>query len=241
MKNNILLIFCLSLLTACSPGYIPNPQSIEAQWQKTRGQQPSNQRHLAKRSSSNRINRIAERLAKVAGVRGLIVIVKKDPSWNAAMDSFNKLMIVHTGLIEKTPSDDEVAAVLAHELGHYVFHHSNQRLQAHNSNNEIYKIFQKNSSSETKAQERARLAILLNEMLVNKPAQRNSEQEADSFGIMLMKKAGYDPSAAIRVWWKKHEEQQKKGIRADLLATHPMGDDRIVNLMRTVAAFQQAQ
>lgn len=238
LKNLVFSLIVLCCL-ACAPGFVPDPNAIEARWAKTRGSQPSHLPYISRLSKSSRVNRITGQLARAAGIRGLKVYVQESPDWNASMQSFQKKMIVNRGLLDQTPSDDEVAAVIGHELGHYVFHHSKDILQAHNSNQQLIKMFHDNSSTAEKARERAEVAVLLNEILVNKPASRNAEREADSFGIMIMKKAGYDPSAAIRVWWKQFHKAKRMGVRNNLLATHPMGDERIVNLMRTVAAFNK--
>ena len=153
------------------------------------------------------------------------------------MQSIKKLLVVNQGLIDETPSDDELASVIAHEIGHYVFHHSQATITAHNEQLALLRDVANTADTRDEAIRRAELALNLSNALKYRPQSREYEFQADSFSIFLLRKAGYDPGAAIAIWWKKHLEMQSLGKRFDLLDTHPMSDERILNLMRTIAIF----
>jgi len=217
---------------------VPSPESIKQRWTLVRGIQNSYEPYLATKTSNLRLNNIVLRLTKASGVRGIRLTLIDNPIWNAAMNSFTKEMLVFKGLLSS--SDDEIAAVIGHELGHYVFHDGQENLNAHQTKLDIAKQFYKNSSTEEKAKKRAEIAIQVYDLLVANPQSRNSEREADSFGVMLMQKAGYKPEAAISLWYKQYLKGST-GEFNNLISTHPVGDERVLNLMRTVAAFKKVE
>ncbi len=237
-KSVLLALLLLIALSSCAPSYVPNPQAIEQRWTQVRGTQNQLQPYLLNRTNIPRLDNIVLKLARASGVRGIQLVLVDNPAFNAAMESYKKTMLLFTGLLKS--SDAEIAAVIGHEIGHYVFHDSAEKLKAYQTKENIAKKLYKSSSTKKKAKQRTELSIIAYDLLVANPESRNSEREADSFGIMLMQKAGYPPEAAIRLWFK----QYIKGSRGDfnnLISTHPVGGERVLNLMRTVAAYKKAR
>lgn len=61
------------------------------------------------------------------------------------------------------------------------------------------------------------------------PWGRSQESEADHIGLILMAKAGYDPSAAIG-FWERMSKVQQGGSPPEFLSTHPSGETRIAQI-----------
>ena len=98
-----------------------------------------------------------------------------------------KMVSVSLGLARYAASDEELAAVVAHELSHNILEHR-ARLDALKVRRGIGRLFGK-----------------------SKKAIRATEIEADQLSVWLMANAGYDPRAAIR-FWKRHGREHGKGI-----------------------------
>lgn len=143
-------------------------------------------------------------------------------------------VFVYTALIDLTKgSDDELAAVMGHEIAHAVARHGAERM----SQNQVAGIGQAVTAvavtvatGSTAAGEAAQsgygaiaqLGILL-------PYSRKHETEADTIGLILAAKAGYDPRAAITFWKKMSQANTGKEPPA-ILSTHPLNAQRIADL-----------
>ena len=190
--------------------------------------------HLARRSksqfeqmkskepvSSNRndqamIEEIGKRIAGVAQVDlpgtewEFVVFQKNEP--NAFAMPGGKVGI-NSGLIELAGgNEDEIAAVMGHEIAHVAFRHSNKRM--------------------SQAMGIALGGVILNTALRDKsstdrmiaggaygvgttvgmalPFSRKQEREADHRGIFYSAMAGYDPRAAISFWKKMQARKSER-------------------------------
>lgn len=131
---------------------------------------------------------------------------------------------VYTGIVNKLQlTDDEIAAVMGHEIAHALREHSREQAS------------QKTISSlitSTVAAATGMPGELMNagsQMLVHLPNSRAMELESDVIGLELMARAGYDPRNASSIWKKMQQVNGKQG-GASFLSTHPAGDQRIAEL-----------
>jgi Zn-dependent protease with chaperone function len=133
---------------------------------------------------------------------------------------------VYTGLIDSIqPSDDELAAVLGHEMGHALREHSRERVSATMAQQMALDV----ASAVVDIPPIARdLAPLVLDVTVNLPYSRRQETEADRVGVELAARAAYDPRAAIVLWEKM--EKLAGSQPPKLLATHPSPADRMKDL-----------
>jgi predicted Zn-dependent protease len=130
-------------------------------------------------------------------------------------------VVVYTGLLNLLKTDDELAAVIAHEAGHVVARHTAERL-TQGSVVELlryvaYYVFGIPIPS----------APLTTIFFL--PNSRKAETEADVIGLQLASRACYDPAAAAVVFTKLGEEEAKHGadLTPKMLRTHPVTSDRI--------------
>ena len=154
-------------------------------------------------------------------------------------------MAVYSGLVEKLHlTDDELAAVIGHEMTHALREHSKaqvgQQLLTGIGMQLGGSILAQNSNISADTLQMG--SALLSEYGISKPFSRQHETEADIGGLMLMAQAGYNPQAALSVW-QKMEQAGSSGMPS-FLSTHPSGADRIQVLQQhmpeAMALYQQS-
>lgn len=155
-----------------------------------------------------RVKRIFERLLKVSHRQNLpweIHVIEED-EFNAFTVGGGKVFI-NTGLIDSSlgvQNDDELAAVLAHEIAHVTARHASEK------------------GTKLAA---AKLADSdLNNQVFEASFTTNQEKEADKYAAIYMALAGFDPEAASEIW-KRHDEARGSNVRT-LTHTHPINDER---------------
>ncbi|GGI16080.1 lipoprotein [Oxalicibacterium faecigallinarum] len=149
---------------------------------------------------------------------------------------------VYTGLIEKLKvTDDELAAVIGHEIAHALREHARERASEQAVAGGLISIGSAILGVGDLGQQGAQYAYM---GLIGLPNSRSHETEADRIGVELAARAGYDPRAAIALWQKM---AQAAGGNAPpkLLSTHPSSQDRISDLtvysQRVMPLYQQAK
>ncbi|MCF7529285.1 M48 family metallopeptidase [Neisseria lisongii] len=130
-------------------------------------------------------------------------------------------MAMYTGMVERLQmTDDEIAAVIGHEMTHALLEHSKQAL----GGQVLAGIGGSILAGATGVD--GGLVGLGTDLLAHKPFSRHQESEADAGGVLLMARAGYNPQAAISVWEKMNRVQGSDGGLA-ILSTHPTNQTRI--------------
>jgi predicted Zn-dependent protease len=129
---------------------------------------------------------------------------------------------VYTGLIEQLkPSDDELAAVLGHEMGHALREHVREQASRQMGEQVALGVVGAIFNVPDIAQQ---LAPMILDVTFNLPHSRGQETEADRVGVELAARAGYDPRAAISLWQKM--EKIGGAQPPKFLSTHPASADR---------------
>jgi len=130
---------------------------------------------------------------------------------------------IYKGLIEKVGNDDELAGVIAHEVGHVVARHSIKKLQAIMG----YSILRVLVAVAPQGGDVGSAAdIAFNELLLGYG--REDELLADQLAARYLKLAGYNPHAMITFLEKLQEDNRRKPLRPkSYFKTHPYVPDRI--------------
>jgi len=129
---------------------------------------------------------------------------------------------IYTGMLDMVTSDDELAAVISHELAHAQMRHSLKNFRLSTAMVEILKRAVKNPK------DRESWGAVLGYLTMMKFS-RTQEDEADDIGQAKMLAAGYNPSAQVTLWEKFLKKYgDTKGI-AQYLSSHPPSAQRIQN------------
>jgi predicted Zn-dependent protease len=130
-------------------------------------------------------------------------------------------MAIYTGIIDKIKAtDDEIAQIMGHEIGHALANHGAEKM----SRGMLGDIFIAAIAGNN--QNRQQTVSLITQMGWLLPNSREAETEADRIGIELAARAGYDPAAGAKLWKKMQEASGEKG-RFDFLSTHPASEKRM--------------
>jgi predicted Zn-dependent protease len=134
-------------------------------------------------------------------------------------------IVVYTGLVNSLRlTDDELAAVLGHEMAHALREHARERA----SQAVVQGVGLSVLGALTGSPGVADLSGLVLDLTLNLPNSREHETEADRVGIELAARAGYDPRAAVSVWEKM--SRRSGGQPPEFLSTHPSHQHRIEDL-----------
>jgi predicted Zn-dependent protease len=137
---------------------------------------------------------------------------------------------VYTGILKVTENQDQLGAIIGHEVGHVIEHHANERL----SSNQVSQIGLSIVSGVLESQNvESRNTVMAGLGLgvqygVLMPYGRSHESEADIVGQDLMAKSGFDPKASIKLW--QNMAKLSKAAPPEFMSTHPSNATRIKQL-----------
>ena len=155
------------------------------------------------------------------------VAVIDDPNTLNAWCMAGGKMAIYTGIIQKLNlSDEELAQVMAHEIGHALAKHTAERMSTALASETALQVGAMLLGTQgTTNQAALQAAAVATTVGVQLPNSRQQESEADRIGIELAAKAGYDPHAAVTLWEKMRQVSGSKG-NSDFLSTHPADEKR---------------
>jgi len=139
---------------------------------------------------------------------------------------------VYRGLLDFVSSDDELAGVLAHELGH------NARLHALRGQSKAKKLNWVSLAAMAAViaggQNGANVGAFSQYALIGVMNGYGTglEKEADASGVETMRRAGYNPSAMVTFMQRLQvEESHHPDIKLGIFATHPPSDERAASIL----------
>lgn len=150
-------------------------------------------------------------------------------------------MMFYTGLIEKLAlTDDEIAAIVGHEMAHELREHARERISQAQLGSLGLTLVGQLTGAKASTLDLAGSIINVGILL---PFSREHEVEADRIGIELAARSGYNPAAAVTIW-EKMAKLSAGGAPPEFLSTHPSYDSRMKDLTRYAkrleATYQQA-
>jgi len=185
------------------------------------------------------VNEVGQSLAQFStrpetfGGYHFLVLQSKDIN---AFSAPGGLVLVTRGLIECCQTEDELAAVLAHEIGHVEKLHGLRAIRTGRLNSALTILAvegAKNLAGDDLAEVTKAFDESINDIttkLMNSGYSRKLEYEADAAAVAILRKSGYQPGALISML--ENMAQNWDPSRHDFSATHPPPADRIAQLRR---------
>ncbi|MBM3368996.1 MAG: M48 family metallopeptidase, partial [Betaproteobacteria bacterium] len=188
------------------------------------------------------LNRDSAQVARVRGIAARLIPQTKGfradaPGWNWEVNVITSKQVnawvmpggkiaFYTGLIEQLQTtDDEIAAVMGHEMAHALREHGRERAsQAVAQGIGLVVVGTALGMGESAMD----LTQLVLDLTFNLPNSRTNETEADRIGVEIAARGGFDPRAAITLWEKM--QKNAKGQPPQFLSTHPSHNTRIGDL-----------
>jgi predicted Zn-dependent protease len=145
-------------------------------------------------------------------------------------------MFIFTGLLDKLTNDDQLAAVMGHEMTHVRKEHWANQVAADQERVAGLSIL----LGATKAGDAAYTAAGVVNSLVNLRYSRKDEDEADEGGLNNMVAAGYDPQGMLQLF-KILQSAEGGGGTPAFLQDHPLTEDRIKHTEERIAKMNAAK
>lgn len=180
---------------------------------------------LSSSDKVNRLNVIGERLSKVSDRQDYpyhFYLIEKDEL--NAFATPGGYIYFFTGLFDKLKTDDAIAAVVAHEIGHCAARHIAKKFQAALGYNIVSVIVLSQLDGGAQAVAAQSSDVMMN--LVFSAFSRKDEYQADSLGIKYLFLAGYNPNGMIESFEILKKEESANFV-PPWFRTHPYIDDRI--------------
>ena len=175
------------------------------------------------------VKRVGERIAAVTGQNNYaweFFVIDKADEPNAFCLPGGKVF-VYSGIFKYVSSDDELAAVMGHEIGHALARHGAERMSRGQltqvTGQVLNAVMQGRGDPKTTATVMQAFGIG-SQLGIMLPHSRTQEYEADNIGLVLMAKAGYNPQAALSFWEKFSRSGETP---PEYLSTHPAPQHRI--------------
>jgi predicted Zn-dependent protease len=194
------------------------------------------------------VDRIGQRLAKASDRPDLaytFTVVDNDVINAFALPG--GYIYINRGLMIYMDSEAELAAVLAHEIGHVTARHAVRQKTAAATNQTMAQI----AYVFTGSSDLANASNTYGTSLVRGYG-REHELEADSEGAAYLHNAGYNPNALLEVIGVLKDQEQYNRVKAEsagkksqsyhgLFATHPRNDRRLQQVIQTASELEPAQ
>jgi len=203
------------------------------------------------RAYEKKLYRIGYAIVKVCGRKDLeynfTIIDEEDIN---AFATFGGYIYINKGAIDAMDSDDELASIIAHEVGHVSAKHLAKSMEKSKLFSFGFFALDAFVLRKEKHGKDIRRVVNVAYNIIQRGYSREDELEADRLGVRYCHRAGYNPLAALKVMEKVKEQKRRKGKTSPfenvgILRTHPYIDERMdaviseVSEMKAEEAFRK--
>jgi predicted Zn-dependent protease len=147
---------------------------------------------------------------------------------------------VYTGIFTVAKNQDQLAGVIAHEIGHVISRHHEERITRQMGAQGAVELIgallgTRYGSGAANAAVQGGSVLAQTGFLL--PGSREQESEADIVGQQLMAQAGFDPRGAVGLWSNMITATSSSGRPPQWLSTHPNPESRIRELQQRAATL----
>lgn len=245
-----LLALLLLAVAACTTSPTGRPQLLVV------ADSQVNQMGLATFQQMKSNDKLSTDRRKIAAVECIVtaLVAQLPPQWQTldweaqvfAIDSANAFALpggkvgVNTGLFDVAVNQDQLAAVVGHEIGHVIARHSNERLSQSvlaEAGTSLVGAYVGRNASPDQVKQVVALLGAGTQVGVLLPYSRLHESEADRIGQALMARAGFDPRQAAVLWENMIRASSGAAAPPRLLSTHPDPANRVRVLAESAPAL----
>ena len=264
LRSVSLVLITSAILTACTSSTVTSTSGVDRKqlllvsdseinslsaqsYQQTLTQAKSQGVLNTNSAQHQRLQRIANKLipqakylrSEAASWKWEVNLLKSD-QLNAYCAPGGKIMF-YTGIIDRLNlSDDEIAAIMGHEMAHALREHGRENVSRQYAQQAGLSLL---AAATGMSQGQAQLASLVSQVGVSLPNSRTQESEADVLGLEMMARAGYNPNASVTLWQKMMAANGNSSPQ--FLSTHPNPANRIQTLQslipKMMPLYQQAK
>lgn len=163
-----------------------------------------------------RVNTIGTKILKANNINHVIEFKVSAEDTINAYANIDKEIYVYKGLLEYVDTDDELAGVISHEMGHIINGHCAKQGVLNSIIATVASMFKPTTTA-------GNVTNAVGQQLAASKISRNDEFEADLTGVDLMTKGGYNPLGMVSLLSKISQSY------IDILQSHPSGEKRIQN------------
>ncbi|WP_416354667.1 M48 family metallopeptidase [Brevundimonas sp.] len=183
-------------------------------------------------AANARVRRVGDRIVQAAGLAGRnwTYAVFEEGAPNAFVLPSGQIGVT-ASLLALVRNDDQLAAVIGHEVGHVVARHAAERYSnAALANVGVEAV---RGAAGDRASQAGAAAGVFAQYGALLPFSRRDELEADRLGVDYMQGAGYRPSESVALW-RLMAQQRQAGV-PEFISTHPSDATRIQALEQYIA------
>lgn len=199
----------------------------------------------------SRLNKILNNLKKQSQIPDLPyeVHLVEHPMVNAVcypsgkIFFFKGLFDLEKGGFVDSKSDDEIAAVMGHEMAHATLRHAyrkQQKAKTISMLGTIGSIATQNVAG-GKWQGLFETTFDVSTGLYFPKYSRDNESESDIEGVFMLMGAGYNPDGAVRIWKRAQKDAGKTDLNQALFSSHPSSENRAETLEKKIAKIRAAK
>lgn len=144
-------------------------------------------------------------------------------------------VVVYTGLLPVSQTDEGLAVVMGHEIAHAIARHGNERMSEAllvGMGGLVLEEALKEKKMETQILFLS-LYSIGSALALELPNSRMQESEADKLGLIFMSMAGYNPDEAVP-FWQRMAAKNNGAKLPQFLSTHPSDETRIKKLTELI-------